>query len=60
MRELNEIAKSLKNTDATILRKDFPLFRGNLSTDAASFLREIASRAKREKKGSLILIAVLR
>ena len=59
MRELDLIAKSLKNTDATLLRKDFSLFQANLSVDAAPFLREIVARAKREKKGNLVLIAVL-
>ena len=60
MRELDLVSKSLKNTDATLLRKDFSLFQANLSIDAAPFLREIAARAKREKKGDLLLIAVLK
>ena len=60
MRELDLISKSLKNTDATLLRKDFSLFQANLSIDVAPFLREIAARAKREKKGNLLLIAVLK
>jgi hypothetical protein len=59
MRELDLISKSLKNTDATLLRKDFSLFQANLSIDVAPFLREIAARAKREKKGNLMLIAIL-
>ena len=60
MRELDLVSKSLKNTDATLLRKDFSLFQANLSVDAAPFLREIVARAKREKKGNLVLIAVLK
>jgi hypothetical protein len=60
MRELDLVSKSLKNTDSTLLRKDFSLFQANLSVDAAPFLREIVARAKREKKGNLVLIAVLR
>jgi hypothetical protein len=60
MKELDQISKSFKDHDATLLRKDFSLFEANLSVDIAPFLREIAARAKREKKGNLVLIAVLR
>ena len=60
MRELDLISKSFKDNDATLLRRDFSLFQANLSIDAALFLREIAARAKREKKGNLVLIAILR
>ena len=60
MRELDQISKSFKDHDATLLRRDFSLFQANLSIDAAPFLREIAARAKREKKGDLLLIAVLK
>ena len=59
MRELDLISKSLKNTDATLLRKDFSLYEAHLSIDVAPFLREIAARAKREKKGNLVLIALI-
>ena len=59
MKELDLISKSVKDNDATLLRKDFQLFQANLSIDAAPFLREIAARAKREKKGNLVLIAIL-
>ena len=60
MRELDQISKSFKDHDATLLRRDFSLFQANLSIDAAPFLRGIAARAKREKKGDLLLIAVLK
>ena len=60
MRELDQISKSFKENDASLLRKDFSLFEANLSVDAASFLREITAKAKREKKGNLVLIAILR
>ena len=60
MRELDLISKSFKDNDATLLRRDFSLFQANLSIDAAPFLREIAARARREKKGDLLLIAVLK
>ena len=58
MRELDQISKSFKENDATLLRKDFSLFEANLSIDIAPFLREIAARAKREKKGDLAVVRV--
>ena len=60
MRELDQISKSFKENDASLLRKDFSLFEANLSVDVAPFLREITAKAKREKKGNLVLIAILR
>jgi len=59
VRELDLISRSLRNVDATLLRRDLSLFQANLVVDAAPFLREVAATGKREKKGNLVLIAIL-
>jgi hypothetical protein len=61
MRELDLISKSLKGTtDKNILRKDFVVFEKNLALDAAPFIRDVATRAKRENKSTVMLIAILK
>ena len=60
MRELDSLSKSLKGSDATLIRNDFVLFERNFTTDVSPFLREVVARAKREKKSSVILVAVLK
>ena len=60
MRELDSLSKSLKGSDATLIRKDFVLFERNFTTDVSPFLRDVVARAKREKKGNVVLIAILK
>ena len=60
MRELELLSKSLKGSDATLIRKDFVLFERNFTTDVSPFLRDVVARAKREKKSSVILVAILK
>ncbi len=60
MRELDSLSKSLKGSDATLIRKDFVLFERNFTTDVSPFIRDVVARAKREKKSSVILVAVLK
>ena len=59
MRQLDTISKSIKDSDAVLLSHDFEMFQRNISVDAVPFLREIAVKAKREKKGTVVLIAIL-
>ena len=59
MRELDLISKSLKGSDAILIRKDFVLFERNFTTDVSPFLRDVVARAKREKKGNVVFIAIL-
>jgi hypothetical protein len=59
MRQLDAICKSIKDSDATLIRKDFVLFERNFTTDVSPFLRDVVARAKREKKGNVVLIAIL-
>ena len=51
MRELDSLSKSLKGSDATLIRNDFVLFERNFTNDVSPFLRDVVARAKREKKG---------
>ena len=60
MRELDSLSKSLKGSDAILIRKDFVLFERNFTTDVSPFLRDVVARAKREKKSSVILVAILK
>ena len=60
MRELEILSKSLKGSDAILIRKDFVLFERNFTTDVSPFLRDVVARAKREKKSSVTLVAVLK
>ena len=60
MRELDSLSKSLKGSDAILIRKDFVLFERNFTTDVLPFLRDVVARAKREKKSSVMLIAILK
>lgn len=59
MREPDQIKKYFSGRNAIILQKKFILFETNLLVNSASFLRDIAARAKRDKKGNVLLIAVL-
>ena len=59
MRELDLISKSLKGSDAVLLSHDFEMFQRNFTTDVSPFLRDVVARAKREKKGNVVLIAIL-
>ena len=60
MRELDSLSKSLKGSDAILIRKDFVLFERNFTTDVSPFLRDVVARAKRENKGNVVLIVVIR
>ena len=60
MRELDSLSKSLKGSDAILIRKDFVLFERNFTTDVSPFIRDVVARAKREKKSSVMLIAILK
>lgn len=60
MRELQLLANSLKNADATLLRKDVALYETTLLKEGTILLRSAETIAKREKRGSAILLCILK
>ncbi len=59
-RELNLLAKEYERTPVTVLRTNLNLYQTNISTEAASFLREVAAQAKKEKSATVTLVAVIK
>lgn len=60
MRELELIARNLRGRDATLIRKDIAVYGADLQRETTTFIREVATRAKREKTETVILIAILK
>jgi hypothetical protein len=58
-RELDLLAKEYAKGDVTILRKDVNLYQRNLTTELSGFIREVERIAKKEKKGSVTVVAVV-
>jgi hypothetical protein len=59
-RELDLLAKQFSKTPVTIVRKDLYLYEKNLITELVSFIREIERIAKKDKKNSITVIAILK
>jgi hypothetical protein len=60
IRELELISRQFKTPrDVSLVRKDINLYEKELKREAAPFLQEVEKIAKREKLGSVILIALL-
>ncbi len=59
-RELQLLAKEFDRQPVTVLRTNLNLYRTPISQAAASFLREIAAEAKKEKSTAVTLVAVIR
>jgi hypothetical protein len=60
MRELQLIANQLRNADTTLLRKDVSLHETTLIKEGTVLLKSAEQIAKREKKGSAILLCILK
>ncbi len=59
-RELQLLAKEFDRQPVTVLRTNLNLYQTPISQAAASFLREIAAQAKKEKSTVVTLAAVIR
>jgi len=59
-RELNLLAKEYERQPVTVLRTNLNLYQTSISTAAASFLRQVATQAKKEKAASVTLVAVIK
>jgi hypothetical protein len=58
-RELDLIAKEFYKQSTTVLRSDHSLYQKDLVREATKFLREVERVAKKEKKGSVTVVAVV-
>jgi len=59
-RELNLLAKEYERQPVTMLRTNLNLYQTSIATEAAPFLRQIATQAKKEKAASVTLVAVIK
>jgi hypothetical protein len=60
MRELQLITNQLKNADTTLMRKDVSLHETTLIKEGTVLLKSAEQIAKREKRGSAILLCILK
>lgn len=59
-RELDLLARELQKVPATVMRTEVNLYQTNIQSASAAFLRRIEQEAKREKSGSITLVAVIK
>ena len=59
-RELQLLSKEFDRQPVTVLRANLNLYQTNISQAAASFLREIAAQAKKEKASAVTIVAIIR
>ena len=59
-RELDLLAKEYAKEPVTVLRKDIKLYGKTLGTELSPFIREVERIAKKEKKGSVTVVAVVK
>ncbi len=59
-RELDLLAKQFSKTPVTVLRKDVYLNKKKLITEFSFLIREVERIAKKEKKNSITIIAMIK
>jgi hypothetical protein len=59
-RELDLLAKEYAKEPVSVLRKDISLYQRNLTTELSGFIKEVERTAKKEKKGGVIVVAVVK
>lgn len=57
-RELDLLAKEYAKEPVVVLRKDINLYGKNLTTELSGYIREVERIAKKEKKGSITVVAI--
>jgi hypothetical protein len=60
MKELDLLAKQFSKTSGTVLQNEFSLYQRDLVRDASKFLREIEQTAKKDKRGKVTVVAILK
>jgi hypothetical protein len=59
-RELDLLAKEYAKGDVTVLRKDISLYQRNLTTELSGFIKEVERTAKKDKKGTVTVVAMVK
>ena len=59
-RELQLLAKEFERQPVTVMRTNLNLYQTSISLAAASFLRQVAAQAKKDKSSSVALVAVIK
>jgi hypothetical protein len=59
-RELDLLAKEFAKEPITVLRKDVNLYQRNLTTELSGFIKEVERTTKKEKRGSVTVVAVVK
>ena len=59
-RELELLAKEYAKNPVTVMRTNLNLYQTSISQEAAPFLRQVATQAKKEKASSVTLVAVIK
>ena len=59
-RELQLLSKEFDRQPVTVLRTNLNLYQTNINQAAASFLREVAAQARKEKSTSVTLVAIIK
>ena len=59
-RELQLLAKEFERQPVTVMRTNLNLYQTSISTEAAPFLRQVATQAKKDKSSSVTLVAVIK
>ena len=58
-REIDLLSREYSKKSCSVLRKDLNLYGKNLPIEFQQFARDVERIAKKEKQGSLVLIAIL-
>ena len=56
----NDIKKELSSPKTQILAESFSLFQRSLTTETTSWLRQVEAKAKQNKTGKVILVAIFK
>ncbi len=59
-RELYLLEKEFERQPVTVMRTNLNLYQTSISLAAASFLRQVAAQAKKDKSSSVALVAVIK
>ncbi len=59
-KKLDLLVKEYAKEPVTVLIKDTSLYQRNLTTELSGFIKEVERTAKKEKKGAVTVVAVIK
>jgi hypothetical protein len=59
-RELELLAKEYAKNPVTVLRTNLNLYQSSIGTVAATFLKQVAAQAKKEKVSTVTIVAIIK